>query len=70
MKHAVSEIIGDYFTKFFVLGLSLLLIVPTVCKMYEYLSKRNSSTPAEAIVLTDPDIGSSNLAGSNWMLCS
>ena len=58
MKHAVSEIIGDYFTKVFVLGLSLLLIVPTGCKMYEYLSKRNNSTHAEAIVLTDPEIGS------------
>lgn len=58
MKQAVSEIIGDYFTKAFVLGLSLLLIVPTVCKMYDYLSKRNNSTATEAIVLTDPDIGS------------
>jgi len=58
MKHAVSEIIGDYFTKIFVLALSLLFIVPTVCKMYEYLSKRNNSTLTEAIVLTDPEIGS------------
>lgn len=58
MKQAVSEKIGDYFTKIFVLGLSLLLIVPTVYKMYEYLSKRSESLSTQAIVLTDPDIGS------------
>lgn len=58
MKQGVSDLIGDYFTKAFVLGLSLLLIVPTAYKMYDYFSKRNQSMSTEAIVLTDPAIGS------------
>ncbi|BHH82428.1 DUF3592 domain-containing protein [Desulforhopalus sp. 52FAK] len=58
MAQRVSDIIGDYFTKIFVVGLSLIVMVPTAYKIYDYLRKRNQSISAQAIVLNDPVIGS------------